>query len=178
MPVIPYLQGVRRVPTLLLLNPMGRLSDLELEWYTVLDCEPLHDLKGHLIHLCKELPFPLSGDVRMTTEQIISATVSDTMTCADHRIALIQLFLYLRQQSIGKDLHNLVETAVRISEMIYLPAERHTPQNILRFYNLTWYHHELCRVLFLHLHAGMTKEKMFGNYLHTLVVHAPPCCHQ
>ena len=50
------LKEVQHVLTLLLLNPMGARSDLNLDQYTVLDCEPLHDLKGHLINLCKELP--------------------------------------------------------------------------------------------------------------------------
>ena len=171
---IVYLQGVQRVPTLLLLNPLENLSHLNLKKYTVLDCEPLHDLKGHLIHLCKELPFLLSGEIRKAVEEIISATVSDTMTCADHRIVIIQLLLYLKQQNIHQHLHDLLDTAVRISQLLYLPAEKRTTQNILRLYNLTWYHHELCREMFTHLHAGMTKEKMFGNYLHALVVHAPP----
>ena len=58
------LKGIQRVPTLLLLNPTGELSDLNLEQYTVLECEPLHDLKGHLINICKELPYLLTGNTR------------------------------------------------------------------------------------------------------------------
>lgn len=42
------LQDVQQVPTLLLDNPTQLLSDLNLQHYTLLDCEPLHDLKGHL----------------------------------------------------------------------------------------------------------------------------------
>ena len=41
------LKGVQRVPTLLLGNPRQTLNDLNLEKYTVLDSEPLHDIKGH-----------------------------------------------------------------------------------------------------------------------------------
>ena len=165
---------MQRVPTLLLLNPLGKLSDLHLENDTVLDCEPLHDLKGHLIYICKELPFLLSGEVRKGAEEILSATLSDTMTCADHRIAVIQLLLYLRQKDIDPQVYDLLSTVVYISELLYLPADERTTKRILRLYNLTWYHHELCRELFTRLHAGMTKERMFGNYLHALVVHAPP----
>lgn len=42
------LKGVQRVPTLLLENPSLPLSHANLQRYCVLDCEPLHDLKGHL----------------------------------------------------------------------------------------------------------------------------------
>ena len=48
--------GVQRVPTILINNPLQTLSQLHLPFYTVLDCEPLHDLKGHLINLLTELP--------------------------------------------------------------------------------------------------------------------------
>lgn len=50
------LRGVQRVPTLLLSDPTQPLSNLNLHNYTVLDCEPLHDLKGHFNHLSEELP--------------------------------------------------------------------------------------------------------------------------
>ena len=165
---------MQKVPSLLLLNPLVKLSELNLEKYTVLDCEPLHDLKGHLIHLCKELPFLLSGETRTSVDEVLSATLSDTMTGADHRIAVIQLLLYLSLRDVDQRLIDLLSTAVYISELLYLPAEQRTTKHIIRLYNLTWYHHELCRELFTRLHAGMTKERMLGNYLHALVAHAPP----
>ena len=46
------LQGVQRVPTALLNDPMQTPSDINLKDYTILDCEPLHDLKGHLKSIC------------------------------------------------------------------------------------------------------------------------------
>lgn len=90
------LTGVQHVPTLMLLNPTGALSDLNPDEYTVLDCEPLHDVKGHLILLCKELPHLLT---RKSCEDIISTTVSDRMTCADHRIVVLQEQRFKREAS-------------------------------------------------------------------------------
>lgn len=58
--------GIQHVPTLLMLNPQQSLSQLNLDDYTVLDCEPLHDLKGHFKNLLQELPFLLNGDKRTT----------------------------------------------------------------------------------------------------------------
>ena len=42
------LKGVQRVPTLLLNNPAVSLVEMQLQRYSILDCEPLHDIKGHL----------------------------------------------------------------------------------------------------------------------------------
>ena len=50
------LQGAQRVPTLLTLNPTQTLDTLNLSRYEILDCEPLHDLKGHLYNLLPEIP--------------------------------------------------------------------------------------------------------------------------
>ena len=167
------LKGVQRVPTLLLLNPTQSLTELNLQHYTVLDCEPLHDLKGHLIHLTKELPYLLDPETRKSTQEVISACVSDKMTCADHRVLIMQLFLHLKQQNVQGKILSLLETAIQISRLLYLPAELRSPKKILQMYNCTWVHHELCREIFTQFHAGMTREKMFGNYLHALVAHAP-----
>jgi len=43
------LKGAQRVLSLLITDPE----------YTILDCEPLNDLKGHLKHLLTELPYIL-----------------------------------------------------------------------------------------------------------------------
>ena len=123
------------MPSLLLLNSTGELSDLHLEQYTVLDCELLHDLKGHLINMCKELPYLLTGNTRKTCEDIITATISDKMTCADHRILILNLYLHLKQQHVDERILNLLETAIRISQILYLPAEKLTQWRILQLHN-------------------------------------------
>ena len=37
-------------------TPTHPIQETNLSQYTVLDCEPLHDLKGHLANLLTELP--------------------------------------------------------------------------------------------------------------------------
>lgn len=49
------LKGVQRVPTILLDRPDMTLADINLHRYCILDCEPLHDLKGHIANLFTEL---------------------------------------------------------------------------------------------------------------------------
>ena len=50
------LKGAQRVFTILIIDPSQSLVDLNFSHYAVLDSEPLHDLKGHLINLLTELP--------------------------------------------------------------------------------------------------------------------------
>jgi hypothetical protein len=50
------LQGAQHVPTLLTLDPTQSFTTLNLSKYEVLDCEPLHDIKGHLHNLLPEIP--------------------------------------------------------------------------------------------------------------------------
>ena len=167
------LKGVQRVPTLLLFNPTQELDDLHLGAYTVLDCEPLHDLKGHLGSLFKELPHILPHGVREKTKEIIEANTKDKMTGADHRMIAIELRLSLVQASVDPAITLLTDTAVRISELLYLPEEKRTPCRILQLYNCTWLHHQLCSTMFTTFHGDMSRSKFFGTYLHAIVVHAP-----
>ena len=95
------------------------------------------------------------------------------MTGADYKVAMIQVYLYLLQQDVNKNILILIETAVTISKLAYLPEKDRCAHHILQFYNATWLHHELCRKLFLQFHAGMTRKRFFRSYLHALVVHAP-----
>ena len=71
--------GIQRVLVLLLLNPTRALSQLSVEEYSVLDCEPLHDLKGYFRNVLQELPFLIKGDKRVACESIIKAVTGDTI---------------------------------------------------------------------------------------------------
>ena len=142
------LKGVQRVPTLLLDNPTQLLSDLNLQHYTILDCEPLHDLKGHLANLFTELPF-----------------VIDDQSLARECKQMIDIHL-------SKDnVTMLLLTIVEISKILYADDVERTPRSILRLHNLTWFHQELCRDTFKCLHK-VSCQKFFGLYLHTLTCHA------
>ena len=88
------LQGIQRVLTLMLLNPIQPLSQVHLDNYIILNCEPLHDLKGHFRNLIQELPFLLKGDNRTACEEVITAVSGDTMTGAKCRVCLIELSLF------------------------------------------------------------------------------------
>ena len=163
------LKGVQRVPTLLLTNPTGNLSDLNIDNYTVLESEPLHDIKGHLNNLFSKLPAVLEGDVKNTCKEIIDSNKrKDKVKCADLRLTAIQLFMFLRNKLPStSDVVMLLDTVLRISEILYLPAIERSPKRILQMYNCTWIHHMLCNKIF------PTTDTLYGSYLHHLVVHAP-----
>ena len=63
------------MPTLLALNPTQSLASLNLETYEVLDCEPLHDMKGHLNNLLPEIPHLLPPPLKTECQQIIDTTL-------------------------------------------------------------------------------------------------------
>ena len=73
--LISILEGAQRVPTLLALNPTQSLASLNLETYEVLDCEPLHDMKGHLNNLLPEIPHLLPPPLKTECQQIIDTTL-------------------------------------------------------------------------------------------------------
>lgn len=50
------LKGVQRVPSLLLHHPEQDIASLNLKNYTILQCEPLHYIKGHLQNIFYALP--------------------------------------------------------------------------------------------------------------------------
>ena len=76
-----------RVSTLLILNQTQSLSSPNLGEYTVLDCEPLHDIKGHLLNLFEELPHILPAEIRVQCQELIETNLSrETVTGADIRM--------------------------------------------------------------------------------------------
>ena len=115
--------GVQRVPTMLINNPSQPLSELNLESYTVLDSEPLHDLKGHLINLLTELPHILSGECKKLTkdllENLLFSKKQNGYSGSDLRVALIEVNNLLQYQEVSDDVKVLLSTAVKISERLY-----------------------------------------------------------
>ena len=167
------LQGAQRVPTLLTLNPRQPLTSLNFSMYEVLDCEPLHDIKGHLHNLLPEIPHLLPQELSSDCQQLLDTTLpKQKVSCAFLRVAAIKLLAKLNDQDIDPLLLALVSTIVRVSEILYSGDSKRTPKSLLQLYNLTWYHHELC-CHFLLDPKLQSRTHLFGMYLHDLVVHAP-----
>ena len=166
------LKEAQRVPTLLLLNPQQALSDLNLQNYAVLDCEPLHDLKGHLKNLLEILPEILDKEVALDLADILEVDLSkDSKTGADYRLATLHVLALFRRQTVHTNICNLLETIVTMSEILYSTDNKRSPRQILRLYNTTWLHHELCNHLFP-CPRHIPRTRLFASYLHALTNHA------
>ena len=162
------LKRVHRVPTLLLLlQPQQPLCDLHLQHYTILDCEPLHDLKCHISNLLYELPayLPVNA-MEEYTKRITFCTSKDKTTGADLRTTVIDL---LMQAQADAQLLQLLQTVIRVSEALYTGDDQRTSRMLLQLYNCTWLHHELCGKLFSH---PRSRQRLYGSYLHSLSAHA------
>ena len=126
------------------------------------------------MNLLTELPFILDKETSALCNQIISQyTKKEKITCADLRITVIQLYACLLQRLTSDDEKLLlIDTAVRISEILYLPSTQRSSKRVLQLYNVTWIHHTLCSKLFGRT-KQVTRNAFFGLYLHHLVVYAP-----
>ena len=171
--LVDILKGVQRVPSLMLLDPSQPISHLNLEEYTILDSEPLHDLKGHLLNLFSELSYILPESIKDECQTRINlCTSKEKTTGADLRCCLIEVYILLSKSNmLSTDILLLLASLVRVSEILYSSYGGRSQRQVLALYNNVWLHHELCKELLTPLHISRTKR--FGNYLHTLTSHAP-----
>lgn len=168
------LKGVQRVPSLLLTYPEEPLEDINLKNYQILDCEPLHDLKGHLSILLEELPHILQQPLRGEIEAIIDCNLysRETKRGGDYRLTVIHILALLRKRKTPQKALQFLETTVDISNIMYTGENKRSPRLLLKFYNTTWIHFELCKELF-HSPKSVSHRKMFGIilYLHSISIH-------
>ena len=170
--LLDILKGAHRVPTLLIFDPMQPLSVANIHEYTILDCEPLHTIKGHLLNIMGELPHVLSGESKESFNALVKASLGkDKLTGADLRATAIKAFLLLRRHRESPNNTQLLETVVRISSIFYREDAERSPKMVLQLYNCTWLHHELCRIVFPEP-KSISRKKLFGSYLHDLGCHA------
>lgn len=167
------LRGIQRVPSLLLQNPQQPLSALNLDKYTVLDCEPLHDIKGHLENLFSELLLLLRPEVAAACSSILDVTArKQKAKGSDYHMAAILVLLCLLEHSQEGSSLILMQTIVEIIMVMYSNDKR-TPKQILRLFNITWLHAEVCANTLSHP-SSVSQRKMFGIYFHAIVCHAAP----
>lgn len=115
----------------------------------MLECEPLHDLKGHLKNLFEILPEILDKKNSLEVSEVLELDLSkEKKTGADYRLAAMHLLTLLRRRSVHQHIVKLLETIVMVSEILYATDDKRSPRQILRLYNSTWLHHELCNDLF------------------------------
>ena len=74
------------------------LSEINLQHYLVLECEPLHDLKGHLKNLFEILPEILDKEISLEVSEVLELDLSkEKKTGADYRLATMHVLALLRR---------------------------------------------------------------------------------
>lgn len=123
----------------------------------------LHDIKGHLENLFSELLLLLRPEVAAACSSILDVTVS--------MAAILVLLCLLEHSQEGSSLI-LMQTIVEIIMVMYSNDKR-TPKQILRLFNITWLHAEVCANTLSHP-SSVSQRKMFGIYFHAIICHAAP----
>ncbi len=167
------LKGVQRVPTMLIGQPTQSLSQCNLSRYEVLDSEPLHDIKGHLSNLFEELPYIVGPSLKKEITDIIeNGMQKDKINFAYLRCLAIHCQMFLDSKSVEWKVKSLMATITEISHNLYRKNVERSPKMVLRLYNVTWLHHELCVDLFPTT-KKVTMTKIFGTYFHSLLMDSP-----
>ncbi len=131
-------------------------------------------MKGHLQNLFDELPAVLDKKLAKEVKALLDVDLGkDMKTGGDYRLTAIHLLTLLRKRKSPPKVLLLLETIVEISELLYADDSKRSPKTVLRLYNSTWLHFELCCDLFQST-TTISHQKMFGIYLHALLVHGPP----
>ena len=70
--------------------------------------------------------------------------------------------------------HKLLRTLSEIQSILYLGDDFRTPNEILRLHNNCFAHFALIKkIMPIGLSSKLTCDKLFGKYMHNLLVHAP-----
>ena len=168
------LSGIHHVPALLFGSSELDLSTLGLDTYEVLPVEPLHTIAGHTKNLYVEIPFHLGKEERKIFEKAAAASFGgkEVKRGCDYRKSLVDLVLFL-EGKINTEIYSLLAQLSEIQEVMYSDEKDRSQNQILRFYNLTFQHASLMHNLFSGNCKSLTSRKLFGQYYHALVSHAP-----
>ena len=69
----------------------------------------------------------------------------------------------LRRWTVHQHIVKMLETIVTMSEILYATDDKRSPWQILRLYNSTWLHHELCNDLLPNV-KSIPRMKLFASY--------------
>ncbi|XP_048583669.1 uncharacterized protein LOC125563042 [Nematostella vectensis] len=168
------MKGKQRVPALLFNTPTESLTNLNLESYEVIPCEPLHDLGNHIANFFAEFPSHLMGEEKALIEETITLSLAgkDSKRCVDQREALIKTAGVAHQSNImSKKAMAAIDTLVEMQRLLYAADSQRSPASILRYSNQAWYH-AILLIDFVKDTKKLTSRKLYGVYFHNLTAHA------
>ena len=165
------MKGTQRLPALLFDSEKYKMEEIGMESYEVLPVEPLHTIKEHIKNLFQEIPRHLNKSERALFERGLEVVFAENQLKrgCDYRKALLQLSLYI-DGKIDSRYCDLLLSLCEIQEIFY--SNERTPALVLHLYNLTFMHASTM-VHLLKTPIALTERKLFGQYFHALVCHAP-----
>lgn len=98
-------------------TPRKSKPPANLQRYCILDCEPLHDLQGHLSNL------HIMTDTCLTQQLLDIVVPKEKPSGGDYRRAVIHLLALLKDKA-PINIILLVQTILEISELLYASDEK------------------------------------------------------
>ena len=134
----------------------------------------MHDIAGHIENVLTELPnHMISDDKNLFGEMFaVFKAEKEKKRCCDWRRILLLLTQHLYTKIDGK-MHMLLRTLTEIQRILYLPDEYRTATQVLRLHNSCFEHYVLMKEFFSGKLLSVTRDRLFGKYMHNLLVHAP-----
>ena len=168
------LKGCTRVPVMLKNDPIYGMENLNLLHYETALVEPMHDIGGHIVNIFEELPHHLTiTDQKIFNEALhTSYKLKETQRNVDRRKSLLMITAAIYGKINNKVLR-LLKTLVEIQRIIYLQECGRTSQEILRLHNSCFQHFVLLKEVIGFDLKKLTRRKLYGKYMHNLLVHSP-----
>ena len=131
------LRGIKRVPILLLHNPLKDLNQLGLARYEIVMVECMHDIANHIDNILEELPNNLHGDDKEKFTEMVETRKAEKekKRCCDKHKILLQLTQNLHYEIDGF-VHRLLRSLSEIQRILYLGDDFRTSKEILRLHNV------------------------------------------
>lgn len=167
------MSGIHRLPALMFEEPDETLENLHLASYDILSCEPLHTIKGHITNLYEELPRHVPTEMKHEMTKIIKSSFNgkEAKRGSDYRRSLLDISIAL-QGKIPQMFLNLLRQLLEIQEILYADDNNRNSATIFRLLNLTFLHAITLKEC-IKSPKGITTRKLYGQYYHSLVNHAP-----
>ena len=155
-------------------NETSSAQDMGLSQYEISPCEPLHDIKGHVVNLWTALPSLLTDAQKSIFQNSLDACYGSKSKVrgSDYRLSVIVVYANLKGHC-SLEVEDLIRTLMIISKLAYQPASRRTPRSILLLYNTVFVHasHVLKLLGKDWFSAKLSNQKLFGSYYHSIVGH-------
>ena len=135
--------------------------------------EPMHVAAGHIENILTELPHHMRPKDKELFDKSFSICKAEKerRRCCDWRKILLVLTLSLNVID-GKDLR-LLKTLSEVQRILYLRDDQRTDVEVLRLHNSCFEHYILMKEIFTGKLIALTRERLYGKYMHNLLVHSP-----